>query len=351
MRWRLLSNSTQLTTSIVASSQVHGRREHLYLELEQGGILGYGEISPQPTALNGDAGIDEIIQEWEGELSASLESICHREQKFPPWYMASRISGPRSSAKFASALLEMALLDLELKQSARSLEGLWATNFETPRQFTVSGLSPDEWQVPKDVQRLRVKVGPKAIEPQQVARIQEAGLPIILDYNCSAPSLRHVVDEIRRVGNVVDSVEQPFAPGNLVDHALLAREIDCRVSLDEGIRSLADLQLASRHQAASLICIKPARMGGFANAKVISEKATDLGIASYIGGYFESPLARMVNAMFAMHLTNEASDISMVDLDAVNGTEFESSEFGHGLVPSHEFLNRCRVVATSTLCL
>ena len=351
MRWRLLSKTTQLDAPIVASSQVHSVREHLYLELEEAGMIGYGEISPQPEPLNGDAGIGEIISEWETHLSVSFEEICRRENQLPEWFRASRIAGPRSSANFASAMLEMALLDLELKRSGQSLGEVWASKFETAHQFTVSGISSGEWLVPRGVQRLRVKLGGEPISDEAISRIENVGIPVILDFNCAAASIDSVIDAARKVGQLVDAVEQPFAVGNFVDHALLASEIGCRVSLDEGIRNLSDLQLASRHRAASLVCVKPARVGGFANARAIVQKAAELGIASYVGGYFESPLARNVNAMFARNMTIEPSDTSWVNASSGCEADFQTTSTGHGLVLTEDFLNHCRVIATSTISL
>jgi len=81
------------------------------------------------------------------------------------------------------------------------------------------------------------------------------------------------------------------------------------ISLDEGVRSLRDLDQIVRYRAATIVCVKPARVGGYANARTMLERAKELGLRPYVGGFFESPFARSVNRALAWHTTDEPSDI------------------------------------------
>jgi L-alanine-DL-glutamate epimerase-like enolase superfamily enzyme len=91
--------------------------------------------------------------------------------------------------------------------------------------------------------------------------------------------------------------------------------------------------------------VKPARVGGYANARTIIERARALGLRPYVGGFFESPLARSVNRTLAHHLVDEPSDIGPVATKA-NGEKpwFLEVSTGFGLVPTPEFLRDCTLV-------
>ena len=130
---------------------------------------------------------------------------------------------------------------------------------------------------------------------------------------------------------------------------MLSRSLDCQLSLDEGVRSLTDVTLIARHSAASLLCIKPARVGGYSNARALITKAHELGLAAYIGGFFESPLGRKVNSTFAKHLTNEPSDIGAVTMAEEDSGYWVPDEIGLGLRPSAELLNGLVEVSRSTI--
>ena len=122
------------------------------------------------------------------------------------------------------------------------------------------------------------------------------------------------MEQLASIPNSVDVValEQPFAPGNVVDHARLAEQTEVPISLDEGVRNLRDLDQIVRYQAASLVCVKPARVGGYANARTMIERAKELGLRAYVGGFFESELARSVNRTLARYTTDEPSDICLL---------------------------------------
>jgi o-succinylbenzoate synthase len=351
MRWRLLSNSTRLQTSLVASGQVHSVRTHLYLEIEDGGLVGYGEASPQPEPLHGDPGLTEVIKEWFEHVEPTLSEILSREGAFPSWFRVSRIASSRPASAVATSILEMALLDLELKQQSKNLAQLWEQRFDTPNQIVVSALGDLAWPAVSSPDRLRVKVGPGPLALDVVARLAKQTARVILDFNCGARSLSEVIGLFEHAGGieVVAAVEQPFAPGNLAEHTLLNQQLACEVSLDESVRSINDVNLIARHSAASLLCIKPSRVGGYANARSIVAKAHELGLSVYIGGFFESPLARHSNALFARHLTGEPSDIGQVLLADGDAGGWIAEPTGIGLCPSKELLESWVEISSSTI--
>jgi len=159
---------------------------------------------------------------------------------------------------------------------------------------------------------------------------------VIVDYNCSATSDGEVLTQlelIRRVATVA-AIEQPYKVGNFIDHARLAALIDVPVSIDEGLRSARDLTHIVNCAAASMICVKPARVGGLANARTLIDRARDLGIAAYVGGFFESPFARSVHRSLAESCVNEPSDLSVVDVRRNDEVESTPVNLSFGIEPA-----------------
>jgi o-succinylbenzoate synthase len=299
---------------VTSAAQRHHVRPRLYLALEHEGVLGYGEVSPQPTTINADPGVDLVEQELVDVVVPRLVDIVAREGALPEWSRASSLVSGRESSHFAASVVEMALLDHQLRRRDEDLSSLWPTRFETPSQATVSLLDHDEWVV-GDVSRVRVKSSPGALTARALERVAGLGVPILLDFNCSATA-DEAIDQVSRIRDVavLDALEQPFAPGNLADAALLARDLEVDLSIDEGLRSYQDLVQIDRYRAAAMICVKPARLGGFGAARSVIARAKELGLRVYLGGFFESDFARNVNRTFARAFISEPSDIAPVAL-------------------------------------
>jgi O-succinylbenzoate synthase len=172
-------------------------------------------------------------------------------------------------------------------------------------------------------------------------------LPVLLDYNCSALTDVDVIEQVRRIREVVDvvAVEQPYGVGNVVETARLAERLDVPISIDEGIRSVRDVGQVVRYRAAEVICVKPARVGGLANARTIILKARDEGLRPYVGGFFESPYARRVHRWLANSCVDEPSDVGLVDV-LLKGydREVDGVAVGFGVTPSHEMLTHGAVL-------
>lgn len=315
--WR---RDMRLSAPVTAASQRHATRAHLFLELEIDGVHGLGEISPQPSALHGDPGVDDVLEELCHVTLRQLADIIDREGVAPRWTRVAHLAGSRAQSTPASALLEMALLDVDLRTQGLTLDDQWAPRFATPTQLTVSLLDDEPWGRLDQAQQVRAKVSTLDVPAHRWEKLAQFDVPVLLDFNCSAPDIDGVVRLLARAHDVVpvSAVEQPFAPGNVIEHARLAERIDVAVSLDEGVRHRRDLEQIARYRAAQMICVKPARVGGYAPARTMIARAQDLGLGVYLGGFFESALARGVNRALARHFLTLPSDIAP--------TRFESSE-------------------------
>lgn len=350
MKATLWRQDTTIRVPVRSAGQVHDERSRLFLRVEHDGVAGFGEVAPQPQELNGDASILDVIDEVRVFVVPQLQQILEREGALPSWTRVGRFAGSRAASNPAVALLEMALLDRELRATNTTIDALWPVHFDTPCQTTVSLIDDVAFNVDPLVARVRAKVSDVALSPAALAllgEIAERSLPVLLDYNCSARSDDHVIERVQRIGEIVDvaAVEQPYDVGNIVDTARLAERLDVPVSIDEGIRSVRDVAQIVRYRAAELICVKPARVGGLANARTIILEAREAGLRAYVGGFFESPYARRVHRWLANNCVNEPSDVAAVDV-LLEGYDREVDEVadGFGVTPSPEMLARAAVL-------
>ncbi len=320
MRARLWRRDMRLRVPVSAASQRHEARTHLFLELESDGVRGLGEISPQPTALHGDPGVEDVIEELRDVTLRQLEDIVAREGVFPQWARVGHLAGSRAASAPSSTLLEMALMDLRLRAEGSSLDDQWTPRFATPTQITVSLLDDEPWSALDQAQQARVKISTTDLPTLRWERLAQLGVPVLLDFNCTAEGIEEVLKVLERAQRFVSvsAIEQPFAPGNVIEHARLAELIDVAVSLDEGVRHRRDLEQIVRYRAAQVICVKPARVGGYAQARTLIECGRDLGLGVYLGGFFESPLARGLNRALARHLVSLPSDIAPASLEPLH---------------------------------
>jgi O-succinylbenzoate synthase len=319
-----------LQRPVRASGELHHVRTRLYLRVEHDELWGYGEVSPQPFALNGDPGLDQVIDALRNAL-ARLEQVTNREGELPHWSRVARLGAATARDNVAYALVEMALLDRELRRERVAISDLWIPRAVTPSLATVSLLDDEvPWSVHEGVARVRVKCAPGALSTTARERLRALAQPVLLDFNCSAQRDDEVLDVVAAVSKVavVEAVEQPYGVGNVVDHARLALALGVDLSLDEGVRSVRDLAQIARYHAAAMVCVKPARVGGLANARTVIARAHELGLRVYLGGFFESPYARRVNRALANSCVSEPSDVSDVAVSALEEPTTIASSFG-----------------------
>jgi len=298
-------------------------------------------VAPQPFALNGDPGLGEVVVAVAASL-AQLAEVGAREGVLPSWERAARFSAATPASNVATALVEMALLDRELHWASMTIDELWPERFNTPTQVTVSLLTDVDWFVDESVARIRVKSAPGPIGDRTLDSLSRLGVPILVDYNCSATSDEDVLAQVQLIRSVatISAVEQPFAAGNVIDHARLASRLDVPLSIDEGVRSIRDLTQIVNYRAATMICVKPARVGGLSSSRALFTRASELGLRAYLGGFFESPYARGVHRALAHSCVSEPSDLLDVEVQPNQyGAEVEIIESRFGVEPADAMLS------------
>jgi O-succinylbenzoate synthase len=106
-------------------------------------------------------------------------------------------------------------------------------------------------------------------------------------------------------------IEQPLAPGDLVDHSKLQREINTPICLDESILTVADTRNAHELGSCRIINVKLGRVGGHTEARSIQQFCAERSTPVWCGGMLESGIGRAHNiAMSSLEGFTLPGDVS-----------------------------------------
>jgi O-succinylbenzoate synthase len=106
-------------------------------------------------------------------------------------------------------------------------------------------------------------------------------------------------------------IEQPLAHDDIVDHAVLQKELATPICLDESIHSLEDARKAVEMGSCRVINVKLGRVGGHGEAIRINDYCARHGIPIWCGGMLESGIGRAHNiAMSTLSAFTLPGDVS-----------------------------------------
>jgi O-succinylbenzoate synthase len=145
-------------------------------------------------------------------------------------------------------------------------------------------------------QRIKIKIKPeKDVQLVEAIRARFPDITLSVDAN-SAYSLNGHLSVVKQLDEYnLLMIEQPLAPGDLVDHAKLQRAIRTPICLDESIVSLADTRHAFELGSCRIINIKLGRVGGHTEVRLIQAYASEHGIPVWCGGMLEAGIGRAHN--------------------------------------------------------
>lgn len=279
---RLLSLPMRTRLAASHDREPAGERELVVVRAtDVDGFSGWGECS----ALNSDS-------YWPETARSSFNRLRTFPFGSPP--------DDDNSTPMAAAALELAALDLYLKGNDMSLAEFLQVDRDQFVAGAVVGLAPvDEVVaqvgelVDEGYQRVKLKITPgHDVEVVHAVRVRWPDLEIQVDANGSyAPSGLAVMYRIKALG--VRIFEQPFdwRAGDVRPiRKLLAT--GARVVADESVPNEDALSWYHESGAASIVSIKPGRLGGVTASRSMRAQAKELKIAMTLGGMMESGLGR-----------------------------------------------------------
>jgi L-Ala-D/L-Glu epimerase len=152
--------------------------------------------------------------------------------------------------------------------------------------------------------KLKVGVDPNAEdEAARVAAVRDAigsEIELRLDANGAWP-VPEAIDRLRRIERFdIACVEQPVTAGDLHGLGTVRRAVDVPVAADEAASSVTAIEDIVRLQAADLIVVKPAMVGGVIAARRMIDIAADAGIGAVVTTALETGVATVA----ALHLAS-----------------------------------------------
>ncbi len=311
---------------IQAVTTAAGRHQHRPLVLVRlmaasagGPVEGWGECAALADSTYDREDVHGAFRTLEYTLLPELGTLAAVADRLPgPADLTGlRASAPESHMAFAA--LEMAVADIHLRAEGRSLADLLDVEDQKVELGAVVGIFPSEGELVEEVtslveqgySRIKLKIGPGwDVSPLEAVRRVVARLEA-RSGSAAAPALRLQADangsysdtdkgalsELDRFDLLC--LEQPLDPSDLAGHVRLAAYLRTPICLDESVRSHQDIARALEMGASSVVCLKPARLGGLAEALAVVERCRAGGIPLWMGGMFESGYARGVNTTLA----------------------------------------------------
>jgi len=290
----------ELRDHVAAADRTHGERTALFARAVDGDLVGWGE-SPLVDTTAADV-LDVLAWLPDEHVAAALCDPRHDDGNESLRRASEPHAGPAHHA--ARALLSATALDTTLRADGRSFaDELGVTDTSVGFAGVVGIEDPTRARaraqalVTLGASRLRVKVSPAHGTSALRAVLDAVEVPVVADANGSFdPDDTASLEALTSLP--IAWLEQPFAVGSLQQCARLARSGQVRVGLDESVVSLDALRVLAAAGAASVVCVKPGRLGVL-DALAVLHAARDLRLTAYVGGYFEAGLGRAALAPLA----------------------------------------------------
>ena len=283
------------------------QRECLILSAEGNGLIGWGEC----VALNTPTYSAETVgTAWHVLEDFLVPAVLNQEwDQIPDFLNAFRWVRGHYMAK---AGLQCAAWDLLAKSEGISLAAKLGEHYpEEPADRVQVGisigiqptidatLSRIEGFVAQGFSRvkLKIKLG-WDLELLRAVRENSPSLPLMVDAN-SAYRLTDA-EHIKRFDEFdLIMIEQPLAQDDIYQHSQLQAMLQTPICLDESITTPESAQWALEINAGRIINIKPGRVGGLWQSRLIHDLCAERGAPVWCGGMLETGIGRAANLALA----------------------------------------------------
>jgi o-succinylbenzoate synthase len=294
-----------LASPVVGAHGTHQARRIVYVMVDTEQGRGIGELACVDLPAWGDPSTEQCLAHLVNHaIPRVMAAAASRLDGALASFSVSSVLGTNRLDLACASVIEMALLDAELRNASLSLGGwLGVTASHVARGVTVGGSTLHEiahnaeQAMSHGAARLRAKVSPgRAFATAEVLR--DCGgdeVTIHLDANGSFDRSVASLDVLASLESVsITCLEQPLAGNDLAAVASLRSLMATPICLDESVTSIRSIKDVARYEAAQGVCIKPVRFGGIRGALGAITQASLSGLACFVGGMFESSLGRSV---------------------------------------------------------
>jgi o-succinylbenzoate synthase len=274
-------------------------RDIVLVEVQSGGISGWGEVTAGENPFYNEEWTDSI---W----PLLIDYVCPRVLNFEldsPVGVYARTAHIRGH-NMTRGGVEAAVWDLQARIAGQPL---WQAIGGGARQEISCGVSIgiqntveellEKIQAELDAgyQRIKLKIKP-GWDVDVIRRVRERFPAIKLMADANSAYTLADTEHLKKLDEFyLMMIEQPLAHDDIIDHAVLQRELETPLCLDECIRSAHHAEQAIRLDAGRIINIKLGRVGGFAEAKRVHDVCQANSIPVWCGGMLESGIGRAHN--------------------------------------------------------
>lgn len=297
-----LVNLPLITPFKTSYGELHEKKCDIIIVTDELGNEGYGEL----VAFETPDYVSETLDTERLIISKDIiPLLINKKIKHPE--VVTELLKPVKGHWMGKSAVETAIWDLYAKRQHVSLSEL----FHSQSKHLVVGVSVGIQEdldllleqvgnyVEAGYDRVKLKIKPGYdYEPLRVIREAYPNIMLMADAN-SAYTLKDI-NQLKKLDTLnLMMVEQPFSTDDFLDHAILAKEIETPICLDENIRSIEDCKLVVALGSAHAINLKIPRVGGITEAQKIVAYCLDQGLLVWLGGMLESGVGRALNLQFA----------------------------------------------------
>lgn len=294
--------SMPLVAPFQTSRWVERDRECVLVEVQSEGLRGWGEcVATQSVTYSyetvktnwlilEDFLIPAILSKDLPDISAYRGAITH-------------VTGH----PMAKAGLEMALWDLFAQAAGVSLSRFFGGEGERVAVGVSVGIQPTtatlletvEGYLAQGYRRLKLKIMPGR-DVVDTAAVRRAYPDLLLQVDANSAYRLADVDVLKALDDLnLLLIEQPLGHDDILDHAKLQAQLRTPLCLDESITSVDHARWALEVDACRIINIKPGRVSGMFEGKLIHDYCYERGVPVWMGGMLETGIGRAANIALA----------------------------------------------------
>lgn len=291
-----------LVTPFAASYGTYTKRESIVIELEdEDGRTGFGEVVTFSEPWYTEETVKTALHMLEDFL---LPALFGQEIHHPSDLI--RIFSHIKRNRMAKAGAEGAVWDLYAQRQKKSLAAVLGGSQEEIEVGVVIGLDTTvnmlrriESYKAEGYKRFKVKIKPEN-DYKLLSEIRKEfpHIPLMADANSAYTPLD--IGKLKQLDEFqLMMIEQPLADDDFLDHAMLQKQMETPICLDESIHSLEDVRVAITLGSCRVVNIKPGRVGGLTESIRIHDYCQEHGIPVWCGGMVEMGISRAQNVALA----------------------------------------------------
>jgi len=291
-----------LISPFVTSMGTEYDEEHIIVSVDAQGVRGWGECVAEGTPFYS---YETVGTAWHILKDYLIPSLLGKDITGVNEAIAgySKVRGHM----MAKAGIEAALWDAFAKAKNNSLSKMLGGTRKKINVGVSIGIQDSVPALIKKVEgylfegykRIKIKISP-GYDMQFIVALRKEFPDLLLQVDANSAYSLDDIDLFKKMDNYnLLLIEQPLGYEDIFDHSKLQRELKTAICLDESIHSIDDTRAAIELESCRIINIKPGRVGGFTESKLIHDYCESKNIPVWHGGMLESGIGRAGNVALA----------------------------------------------------